>query len=255
MSEPVLKASAPSARSVEEHMACFPAPAKAIKNGVSENGNSRNVLSNQQGVHEKLVPLVEKYRLSEFQRPIQAHTQDAFDSIFPWLVDSSKPLILDSCCGVGQSTVNIAKANPHCKVLGVDKSINRIEKHHAYKDGAQNYRVIRADLNDFWRLLEQNNIVFTKHFLLYPNPYPKASQIQKRWHASAVMPSIMALSENIELRSNWRLYLEEFAVASQCYGFSACIDTLGNTDVPFTPFERKYQNSGQTCYRLRVKHQ
>jgi tRNA G46 methylase TrmB len=208
------------------------------------------VNSNQIGIHEKLDDLVLRYQQQDFKRPLSEHTVTAFNEIKSWLLDSDQPLILDSCCGVGESTARIAAQYPNAKVLGVDKSEHRLEKHHAYALEQQNYRVLRADLNDLWRLLVEEHIVFVKHFLLYPNPYPKASQIQKRWYACALMPYIMKLSSDLEVRSNWQLYLQEFEIAVRHYGFATKLLPVESGGEPLTPFERKYQESGQTCYRL-----
>lgn len=216
-------------------------------------GVSRVVQSNQVGVHEHLHKLVERYRTSTFSRPISSHTQQAFEHIHAWLVSTNNQLILDACCGVGESTAKLSKCYANAKILGVDKSEKRLDKHHAYTHKQQNYTVLRADLNDFWRLLVQHKIRFEKQYLLYPNPYPKSSQIQKRWYASAITPFLMASSDVIEVRSNWRLYLEEFLVVAGYYGFVGHITQMPVTCEPFTPFERKYLQSGQACFKLLIE--
>lgn len=214
-------------------------------------GNSREITTNQVGIHDKLDELVEKYRNSENLRPIGAHTRAAFEEVSDWLASDSGDVILDSCCGVGESTANIAKANPACRVIGIDKSELRVGKHSHYCAGQDNYRVIRGDVNDFWRLVRQANWPVKQHFLLYPNPYPKKTQVQKRWHASAAMPDIMAICSNLEVRSNWRIYIEEFAQAANHYGLSGLVHEVDTTN-PYTPFERKYSASGQQCWGVRL---
>ncbi len=213
------------------------------------SGNSRNITTNQQGVHEKLDALVGRYQKASHQRPISAHTQAAFEQTAAWLDGFDGDIILDSCCGVGESTARLAKRYPQCRVVGIDKSQARLDKHESYASACDNYRVIRADVNDFWRLAVQANWRVQKHYLLYPNPYPKASQVQKRWHGSAAMKPLMALGSEIEVRSNWLVYLLEFAQAAKHYG---CISDIRevHVDDAFTPFERKYAASGQTCWQL-----
>jgi tRNA G46 methylase TrmB len=122
----------------------------------------------------------------------------------------------------------------------------------------KNYRVIQADLIDFWRLLRgiveqspaQVNWKLTKQFLFYPNPYPKKSQLGKRWHGSAVFPDIMACCSNIEVRSNWRIYIEEFVTAVSILGYQTSVQALliDSHNPPITPFERKYAESGQALW-------
>ncbi|NMH60219.1 tRNA (guanine(46)-N(7))-methyltransferase TrmB [Alteromonas ponticola] len=213
------------------------------------NGNSRAISTNQTGLHEKLDAIVKKYQHSVSQRPISEHTQSAFNQACEWLAGWQGPVILDSCCGVGESSANLAKRFPQHKIIGIDKSAARIDKHHAYRKGEDNYLLVRADVNDFWRLVRQSDWQISQHFLLYPNPYPKASQVQKRWHASAAMPDLMAITPNIQVRSNWVVYLMEFARAASHYGATSQLSSVAEGDA-FTPFERKYQQSGQTCWQL-----
>ncbi len=214
-------------------------------------GNSRAITTNQIGVNDKLDALVEKYKNSVNQRPIGEHTQAAFDEASEWLASGSGEIILDSCCGVGESTANLARENPDCRVIGLDKSELRVGKHAHYSAGQDNYRVIRADVNDFWRLVNQHKWQVKQHFLLYPNPYPKKTQIQKRWHASAAMPDLMAICQDLEVRSNWQIYVEEFAQAATHYGLHGVVKSIDTTN-PMTPFERKYSSSGQACWRVHL---
>jgi tRNA (guanine-N7-)-methyltransferase len=212
-------------------------------------GNSRSITTNQIGVHEKLDELVLKYKRSTNLRPIGEHTQAAFDEAQGWLGNYSGPIILDSCCGVGESTAHIANANPECRVIGLDKSALRVNKHQHYSAGQDNYRVIRADVNDFWRLVAKAQWNVVQHYLLYPNPYPKKTQVQKRWHASAAMPDLMSITPNIEVRSNWLIYVMEFAQSAKQYGVEGRLSEVSST-TPITPFERKYTASGQQCWQL-----
>lgn len=217
-------------------------------------GNSRTVESQQAGVHEKLAAIVEKYQRTLNRRPIHAHTQQAFDEVTEWLGDWQGEVILDSCCGVGKSTAGLSLRYPDARIIGVDKSALRVGKHAHYQSEQPNYRVIRADVVDFWRLMrsasEHSAWRISGHYLLYPNPYPKASQVQKRWHASQAMPDLMALAPTIEVRSNWLIYLEEFKLAAQMYGMQCEIAAVDPAAPARTPFEYKYQNSGQTCWQL-----
>lgn len=215
------------------------------------HGNSRQITSNQDGPSDKVVDLVKKHLANTSQKPFNQHTLDAFEQTQSWLGKRSAPVILDSCCGVGESTALLAKQNPDCTVIGVDKSALRTGKHQHYSKGSDNYLVVRADLNDFWRLARQANWQLSKHYLLYPNPYPKAAQVQRRWHASAAFADILALSGEIEVRSNWQIYIEEFAIALTTAGIESQVDEY-LADEPMTPFERKYWASGQQSWRVRA---
>ncbi|MFP4263935.1 MAG: SAM-dependent methyltransferase, partial [Halomonas sp.] len=92
-----------------------------------------------------------------------------------------------------------------------------------------------------------------RHYLLYPNPYPKAAHLKLRWHGHPVLPFILALGGRLELRSNWRLYLEEFALGvAQATGVVGEVESLDPAGEYLTPFEQKYHASGQALWRLVV---
>jgi tRNA G46 methylase TrmB len=216
----------------------------------AELGNSRSITTNQIDVHDKLEEVVAKYQSSAFLRPISQHTQDAFAQVSEWVNQYSGGIILDSCCGVGESTALIAEANPESIVIGVDKSDARIQKHKHYDTQRENYRVIRADVNDFWRLAARAEWRLEKHFLLYPNPYPKSSQLQKRWYAGPSLPTLIELGGELQVRSNWQLYTQEFGIALNAYEKTSVIEPIVVDNKITTPFERKYTLSGQQCWQL-----
>ena len=216
--------------------------------------NSRAIESNQPSLHEKLDEVVTKHLNAEFKKPIAAHTQAAFDEVNERVKAFAGPIILDSCCGVGESTANLAKLHPEALVIGIDKSAHRLDKHDVQyrQDNDAHYVLVQADLNDFWRLAVQANWQPSHHYLLYPNPWPKAKHLQRRWHGSAVFPEILSIGETITLRSNWRLYLEEFQAAA-LIGKRKGEISLVEDEQALTPFEAKYKASGQQCWQLLIK--
>ncbi|WP_342805450.1 SAM-dependent methyltransferase [Alteromonas sp. M12] len=219
-------------------------------------GNSRSISSNQLGPHEKVSELVRRHLANTSQKPFNQHTLDAFEDVKKWRLqvdpELRKPLIFDSCCGVGESTSHIAAQFPDALVVGIDKSELRTNKHVHYSDKAPNYLVVRADVNDFWRLANSAQWQLSHHFLLYPNPYPKSSQVQRRWHACAAFKDIVGLGGILEVRSNWQIYIQEFAVALNTAGKSAAVSPYHSAE-PQTPFERKYWASGQQSWQV-VSH-
>lgn len=206
------------------------------------SGGVRGIDTNQDGVHEKLPELVKRYLETQNKRPIQAHTEEAFKETCTWLDGWQGDIVLDSCCGVGESTAVLAARHPQAKVIGLDKSAHRLAKHQHYGDTHDNYRVVRADVNDFWRLVARDKWRVSHHYLLYPNPYPKSSQVQKRWHGSAAFADLLKIGGQLEVRSNWKLYIEEFAAALGVAGNVASAEAY-SADNPMTPFERKYWGS------------
>lgn len=187
-----------------------------------------------------------------FQKPLQDHNQEAFAQAQAVVAEWAGPIILDSCCGVGESTAWLAEQYPDALVIGVDKSSHRLQRHASYQTAAagQRYLLVRADLNDFWRLAVAANWQLHKHYILYPNPWPKSAHLSRRWHGSPVWPYVMALGGELVMRSNWVTYLTEVAASLALINCAAQVQPLLAQHEPVTPFERKYQASGQQLWQL-----
>jgi len=215
--------------------------------------NSHEIVTNQDGLNEHLDDIVQKHIKHAFQKPYQQHSIDGFKAVEAQIGQVNKPIIFDSCCGVGDSTIKLAKLHPDHFVIGMDKSGHRLNKNEAYEQhGVDNFMLLRTDLNDFWRLALDAELKIEKHYILYPNPWPKAKHIQRRWHGSAVFPTIVALGGELEMRSNWRLYLDEFSQALSLMDKKSDVCKF-SPEQTITPFERKYQASGQALFKLTAK--
>jgi tRNA (guanine-N7-)-methyltransferase len=212
----------------------------------SNRNCSRSVTSNQTGTHEQLEKVVRRHLAKPFKRPYPQYAIDSFEAIAESVEQHTGPLIFDSFCGVGESTAAIARQNPQALVIGIDKSLARLDKHAPGERG--NYRLLRADVMDFWRLAVDAGWKLDQHYLLYPNPWPKSSHFKRRVHGSPLFPSLLALGGRLELRSNWPIYVEEFALAANTAGYAPSVHAI-DPDTPITPFERKYQQSGQTLWQ------
>ncbi len=213
--------------------------------------NSRIVISNQADVHPQLLERLARYRGAAFQRPIPQRSREAFDAADELVRRSGKDLILDSGCGTGDSTVRLAALHPDCFVLGVDKSRERLrrgEHQHGLLQG-ENFACVRADLIDFWRLAHAGAWRLKYHFCLYPNPWPKAEHLVRRWHAHPVFSVVPQLGGRLEMRTNWRIYAAEFAISLALHGVRSNTEICDGAQ-QLTPFERKYAASGHKLYRL-----
>lgn len=213
--------------------------------------NSRIPDSAQTGVHERLVERVGRHLSEPFRKPYVQYNRDALDaSLAGW--DGQARLILDAGCGVGHSTIQLARSFPDHWVIGVDQSEDRLKRRKPYPDALmpRNMVFVRADLVDYWRLCCDAGIRLARHYVLYPNPWPKIGHLGRRWHAHPVFPFLLRLGGVLECRSNWRVYIEEFTVALAMTSGCAvdCEDYEAVT--PLTPFERKYRDSGQPLYRV-----
>lgn len=215
------------------------------------SANSRPIATNQAGPHEALPRRVERALTHPWRKPVADHTRRAFEVASDWLTRRDVPLVIDAGCGVGLSTRKLAERHPGHAVIGVDRSADRLSREHG--PVPDNALLIRADLVDFWRLALAAGWRPKYHYLLYPNPYPKAAHLKMRWHGHPVLPHLLALGGRLELRSNWRLYVEEFGLAvTQSCGAVPRMEAFDPGTTWLTPFEHKYHASGQALWRLTV---
>ena len=218
--------------------------------------NSHIPTSAQTGVHEQLASLLERHRHAPFRKPYADYNQTAFaESITRYRrLAGDAPLILDSCCGVGHSSIALARAFPDHYVIGVDQSVSRLERNivGVADELPDNLGLVRADLVDYWRLLNDAHIHLARHYLLYPNPWPKIGHLSRRWHGHPVFPAMLELGGVLECRSNWPIYIDEFCCAvTALTGKPAQREALIANE-PMTLFERKYRDSGHALYRVCV---
>jgi tRNA (guanine-N7-)-methyltransferase len=223
----------------------------AMKNPPSQ---SRQVSSTQKEVHPGLLELLVRQHSREWSQPLHRPTVDAFEALQPVLAGMSHKIVLDSGCGSGESTMNLARVHTDCTVIGVDKSLDRLSRTGAdsYPHTVENALWIRAELASFWRLARQSGWHLERHYMLYPNPWPKPGQLQRRWHAHPVFPDVLRLGGRLEMRCNWEPYALEFA-ASVNHLLEVHVEAGTPPAEPvLSPFERKYRKSGHRLYSVVV---
>ena len=255
----------------------------------AHTAGARAVTTNQTDIYDKLEEVVRKYASTEYLRPIADHTRTAFAEAEKFVEEFYKnsgrdkdgavfdnnragcatyKVILDSGCGTGESTLNIALANAGIPVIGIDKSVARLNKaggaalNDAALNGAgaapRNAFLVRAELLDFWRLalakVKAGQWHIPYHALYYPNPWPKQSEATRRFHLHPIFPTFLQLGDAIELRTNWEIYAREFAEAAHIAASDCTISREAfEPEQPITAFERKYKEARQQLWRVIVK--
>jgi tRNA (guanine-N7-)-methyltransferase len=218
------------------------------------HANSPPIESTQTGPHPRLAEVLARHREKPNRRPYAEHSQAAAEQLLAWLQQSPAPLVLDSGCGTGASTAVLAQRYPDCRVAGVDQSLQRLSRFGPLLGQARaltaNALLLRANLEDLWRLLHAAGWRLQRHLLWYPNPWPKPEHLMRRWHAHPVFPTLLDLGGELELRSNWRIYVDEFAQALAAYGIPSTLRQIAANAPADTPFERKYQDSGHPLWQL-----
>ncbi len=214
---------------------------------------SKTIQSAQLSVHPRLRRCLQRYADRPSESEPAAHTVQSFAQVRPWL-ESGQSLILDSGCGTAESSRWLADQYPDHLILAVDQSAHRLyqaglpDGHLAVRQG--NLILIRADVTGFCQLMRRCGLRVDRHMILYPNPWPKARHLQRRYHAHPLFADMIRISKLIECRTNWAVYAEEFAlVLSYHLGSRVEVRPLRNP-TPVTAFERKYYNSGHILYQV-----
>lgn len=214
-------------------------------------GSSRQVTSNQPGIHPRLAETVRRHLASPHRRSPAPHNLAAYAHLRERLARGDRPLLLDSFCGTGHSTRALAQRHPDCLAVGIDQSASRLGRHPG--DPGDGYLLLRAQCEDIWRLLADDGIGVARHYLLYPNPWPKAAQLGRRIHGHPGFAALLRLGGDLELRSNWQLYVEEFGAAMLLAGHCGRVNEVPAGEPALTLFERKYRDSGHTLWSFAAR--
>ncbi len=213
--------------------------------------NSRPVSSNQQHLHPGLADIVHRHLHTTHRAEVATHNIQAYEALTAALNAKPRPLVLDSFCGTGHSTAALATRHPGHLIVGIDKSAQRLAKHpHISGD---NYLLLRADCEDIWHLLARAGLRTDYHYMLYPNPWPKAGHLRRRIHGHASFPLLLQLGGTLELRSNWQVYVEEFGCAMHLAGQRGHISRVAENGPDLSLFEQKYRRSGHDLWSCTVR--
>ena len=114
---------------------------------------SPEIVSSQQAPHPRLDEIVRRHLNTEYQENIPEYAQQSFSTVQQWVLAQRRPLILDSGCGTGESSLILANRYPYCSVIGIDKSAHRLGRGLA-QPLPDNVLLVRNDCIHFWRLMQ-----------------------------------------------------------------------------------------------------
>lgn len=211
--------------------------------------NSKPVSSPQTKIHARLSDALTRHQSHTDQTPIAPYSLALWPQVQAFAA-AHPTLILDLGCGTGESTQNLVLRHPDCGVLGIDRSRVRLSK--APQELSRGFLHLRGDQYDLVRLMRANSIHAAKIYLLYPNPSPKPEHLKRRWHGHPIWPTLLSVTNHIELRTNWSIYAEEFAFALQASGWDATLDQVcvDAANPALSLFEAKYARSGHSLWRV-----
>lgn len=175
------------------------------------------------------------------------------------LMKSSKcqKLSLEIGAGAGWHAIDFALKNPQTLLIAIEHSKERFvklqrrwEKH----SKPLNLIPVHADAESFVSHCLPNHSL-DEVILLYPNPYPKVSQSNKRWHNMPFWAELlrkMKLNSELQFATNEKFYSDEFVATMQkewkCQVLTEILIYKNKDFIPRTHFEKKYFERGETLY-------
>ncbi|MDD9951527.1 MAG: SAM-dependent methyltransferase [Zetaproteobacteria bacterium] len=182
--------------------------------------------------------------------------REAFAIPFPR--DQGKPIDIEIGCGTGHHSIVYARHHPERILIAIEHTHERFGKFKKQADraGLPNLIPVHANAISWIAHLVPAGAV-ERFFLLYPNPYPKDRQRNKRWHAMPFMSCLLDCLRpggTVTLATNELFYAAEAQEYMRACWELDCIQYLelqgARESVAHcrTLFEYKYLARGETCY-------
>jgi tRNA (guanine-N7-)-methyltransferase len=193
-------------------------------------------------------------------RPFQSSVPltEADPAFLKWKEQYSSHLSVEIGCGQGLHPIRWAQAHPKQAMVAIERTQTKFHKALGRwnKHSLPNLFLVHQEAQS-WIPVHLGPSSVDTFYLLYPNPYPKESQANKRWQRNPFMAKLLETlkpSGRIELASNlpwfvdeaklymqnyWNLQLEQEERVDQVQGFE-----------PRTHFEKKYIERQEPCTHL-----
>jgi tRNA G46 methylase TrmB len=170
--------------------------------------------------------------------------------------DPSKPLDLELGCGAGWFAIQSAVSHPEREYIAIEHAALRFSKfwgrfeRHGRPCNLYPVRAHAVYWVHHYLPLESVDRVF----LLYPNPYPKEAQKNKRWYAMPFFPELvkrLKVGGQLWLATNELFYADGFEAACEKWKLQSVEKATlrGDKAVARTHFEKKFLEAGVPCYQ------
>jgi tRNA (guanine-N7-)-methyltransferase len=172
-------------------------------------------------------------------------------------LDPEKPIDVEIGCGVGFHPLRYARRNPERQLVAFEKTREKFAK---FLGRLQNHEPLPNLIPVHGDAIAWITHGFApesvdRYFLLYPNPYPKESQRNLRFHAMPFFSYLRATLKRggtITMATNEEFLMREArATMREAWGLTLveCRE-LDRDAVPRTHFEKKYLERGDRCWNM-----
>jgi tRNA G46 methylase TrmB len=177
---------------------------------------------------------------------------------YSFLNDIQWPAILEIGSGTGDFAIKLSKNCPNT-ILAVEKTSEKFRK---FKE-----KISNLNLNNLIPI-HANAINFVSHFvppqslktcyINYPNPYPKESQANKRFHRMpffGFLLSRMGRNGEVFYASNEKFLVDEAILYLTEYWKLNLVDKIEikKGHFPISAFEKKYLDREEPCWHLKFR--
>lgn len=174
------------------------------------------------------------------------------------LAQNQRPLTIEIGPGVGLHPIQYARQHPDRYIVAIEKTTEKFNKFYGRLENhpqLDNIFAVHANAIE-WITKNIGHEEVSHYFLLYPNPYPKQAQQNKRLMNMPFMEHLIATMRpgaTLTMATNMEFFYQE---AKQqwdnvpCFKLNADLILDNSSQAARTHFERKYLAAGQKCYQL-----
>jgi tRNA (guanine-N(7)-)-methyltransferase len=190
-------------------------------------------------------------------RPFHFVSTTRLDQKFVEWKKSFTKLHVEIGCGVGLHPIQWTAAHPGNGLLALERTQTKFQSFQRRINNHErsNLYAVHADAHD-WLPRHITSESIDGLFLMYPNPYPKERQANKRWYRSPFCHFLMEILKpggQVQFATNEKFLVEEaLSFASEVWALQLIQERKSTNAqwLPRTHFEKKYMARGQTCYDL-----
>src|SRR6516165_3420361 len=172
------------------------------------------------------------------------------------LFGRNAPLHVDLGCGDGSFLCEMARQFPNKNFLGIERLTKRVEKVRSKAEKIENVRVLRADTLFAVRYLLPECSVET-FYLLFPDPWPKRRHQFRRVFTSDFLNAIASTLQKhgvLRVATDQFDYFHQIERLSRAHlQFQVLPQSLEDSVLPVSKFERKFRDQGAPIYRLTLR--
>lgn len=166
--------------------------------------------------------------------------------------------VLEIGTGTGMHPLSYAQKFPDRLIIAIEKTHERYGKFIRAYEKTKPMNLIPVHSHAVsWVAHNIGPEELDEIFILYPNPNPKISDLNKRWHAMPFFGYLINTLKpfgKITIRTNELFYAEEARLFMNETWKLNDVEirpfTLGDVSEFKTLFEKKYLERGQTCYEI-----